>query len=80
MPPSLAAANIATAWWPEAAWGTFLLLTMRGASMSYHVSLEHSRGHEPSRVCLLVAPSFSSSRAATPTVTKKLSNFLSLHV
>ena len=41
MPPSLAAANIATAWWPEAAWGTFLLLTMRGASMSYHVSLEH---------------------------------------
>jgi hypothetical protein len=39
MPQPLRDANLAPRWWPASATNTFVLFTMRDASMSYHIDL-----------------------------------------
>ena len=39
MPQPLRDANLAPRWWPASATNTFVLFTMKDASMSYHIDL-----------------------------------------
>ena len=49
MPQPLREANLAPRWWPASATNTFVLFTMKDASMSYHIDLVRVRARVRAR-------------------------------